>query len=191
MKIFESGIVITNNEQNALKHLLVDPEQTIKDAIVAKASSRRSALVHEWEPTLYADDSVTSLPKAESEVAALIFARDDYQTRLERDIAAGNSTEKLSAAKYSRVDRTGPTLKIFENGIDIDDSDANCILAYVQYLDDWVLGSLMGHIGRGKKQRKRTWEPILLADDNVATMPATEAEFISNVVARADYKPAA
>lgn len=190
MKILESGIILSTNENSTLRHLLADPEQTIRQEITEKAAGRKTALVSEWRPVLFADESVTSIPGTDNEIADLIFARSDYQTRLETDTAAGNPTDQLSTAKYNRVNRAGSTVTLFLGGIEIDDRDGNCILAYVQDIDDWVLGCLMGHIGRGKKRLIRTWHPLLIADETVTSLPATEAEFITTVIARADYKPA-
>lgn len=190
MRLFPSGIVITTNENHALRHLLVNPEQTISNEITAKVGVRKTALVDEWRPTLFDDDSVTSIPGSEDEIVALIFSRSDYKTRLEKDTLEGNDRTKLSTAKYSAVSRSGGTVTLFSSGIDIADADANCILAYVQYLDDWLLGALMGHIGRGTKQLIRTWHPILLDDASVSSLPATQDAFITTVVARSDYRAA-
>ena len=190
MRLFESGIVVTTNENHALRHLLVDPEQKIRDLIAEKISVRKTALVNEWRPTLFDDDSVTSIPGTEDGIVTMIFARSDYQTRLEKDTAMGNERTKVATAKYSAVSRSGGTVTLFSSGIDIADADANCILAYVQYLDDWLLGALMGHIGRGTKQLIRTWQPILLDDASVSSLPATQDAFISTVVARSDYRAA-
>ena len=190
MRLFASGIVITTNENHALRHLLVNPEQRIRDGITSKIADRKTALVDEWRPTLFDDDSVTSIPGSEDEIVALIFSRSDYKTRLEKDTLEGNDRTKLSTAKYSAVSRSGGTVTLFSSGIDIADADANCILAYVQYLDDWLLGALMGHIGRGTKQLIRTWHPILLDDASVSSLPATQDAFITTVVARSDYRAA-
>ena len=70
----------------------------------------------------------------------------------------------------------------------MDDQDCGCILAYVQDLDDWIIGALLGQINRGKKNMIREWKPIILADPSVTTMPATEDGLITMIVARDDYQ---
>ena len=72
--------------------------------------------------------------------------------------------------------------------MDLIDEDCHCILAYVQDLDDWVLGALLGQINRGKKRMIKEYHPIIMDDPNVTIMPATEDELIAMIVARDDYK---
>ena len=79
-------------------------------------------------------------------------------------------------------------MTLFASGIDLTDTDVNCILAYVQDLEDWVIGALMGQVNRGKKLMIAKYEPIIRADPSVATMPATEDGLIDMIVARSDYQ---
>ena len=78
-------------------------------------------------------------------------------------------------------------MTLFASGIDLTDTDTNCILAYVQDLSDWAIGALMGQINRGKKKMIAQYEPIIRADPAVTTMPATEDGLITMIVARSDY----
>jgi len=86
------------------------------------------------------------------------------------------------------VDRSGTTVTLFSSGIDLTDVDVNCIMAYVQDLDDLIYGALMGQINRGKKLMLREWQPIILADPDISTMPATEDGLIDMIVSRDDYQ---
>ena len=117
------------------------------------------------------------------------MARDDYKTRLQRDAAQEppESPYRHNIARHAAIDRSGTTVTLFASGIDLTDTDTNCILAYIQDLSDWVLGALLGQINRGKKQMIAKYEPIIRADPAVTTMPATEAGLIDMIVARADY----
>jgi hypothetical protein len=80
------------------------------------------------------------------------------------------------------------TVTLFESGIDLSETDTNCIMAYVQDLEDWVIGALMGQVNRGKKLMIRKWHPIIMADSSVTTMPATEDGLVAMIVARDDYQ---
>ena len=79
-------------------------------------------------------------------------------------------------------------MTLFASGINLADTDVNCIMAYTQDLSDWVIGCLMGQVNRGKKQMIAKYEPIIRADPSVTTMPATEDGLINMIVARSDYQ---
>ena len=59
MLIYSSGIVLTENENSCLLHIVSDAETWVTSTIAEKARIRRDALIKEWRPILYADDSVT------------------------------------------------------------------------------------------------------------------------------------
>jgi len=202
MKIFPTGIAITDTENKSLLHIVSDPEAWLLAAITEKARLRRNALIEEWRPRLLADASVTELPASDNELCALIMARDDYKTRLQQDAAQDPPVplNKHATAKFEGTSRVGlsvrrpnrvpgdATVTLFADGIDLADVDVDCMLAYVQDLDDWVIGALMGHVNRGKKKMVRTYHPIIMDDASVTVMPATEDELIAMIVARADYR---
>jgi hypothetical protein len=200
--IFPSGIAITDTEHKSLLHIVSDPEAWLLASVTAKASVRRAALINEWRPKLFADASVTELPADDEALCTLIMARSDYKTRLQQDAAADPviPTVKYNIAKFEGTSRVGLTVRrpdrvpgdatvtLFASGINLTDTDTNCILAYVQDLDDWVIGALMGQINRGKKKMIAQYHPIILADSSVTTMPATEDGLINMIVARSDYQ---
>jgi len=202
MPIFSEGIKITDVEHKCLLHIESEPEQWLRDTITEKARLRREALINEWRPRLFADASVTELPASDDELCALIMARDDYKTRLQRDAAQDppEALYKHATAKFEGTSRVGLTVRrpdrvpgdatvtLFASGIDLSDVDTNCILAYVQDLDDWVIGALMGQVNRGKKKMIAKYEPIIRADASVTTMPGTEDGLITMILARADYQ---
>ena len=156
----------------------------------------------EWRPRLFADASVTELPTDVDALCDLIMARADYKTRLQQDAAADPPVplDKHATAKFEGTSRVGLSVKrpdrvpgnatvtLFAGGLNLDDVDVNCILAYVQDLGDWVLGALMGQVNRGKKKMVAKYEPIIRADPSVTTMPATEDGLINMIVARSDYQ---
>ena len=202
MIIFPTGIAITDTEHKSLLHIVSDPESWLRGTITEKARLRRDALINEWRPRLYADASVTELPASDDEMCALIMARDDYKTRLQQDAAQDPPVPlgKHATAKFEGTSRVGKTVKrpdrvpgdatvtLFASGIDLSGTDTNCIMAYIQDLEDWVIGALMGQVNRGKKKIIAQYHPIIMADSSVTTMPATEDGLITMILARSDYQ---
>ena len=198
MIIFSNGISITDSEHKSLLHITPNPEEWLMAAITEKARLRRDALIKEWKPKLFNDESVTELPADAHALCDLIMARDDYKSRAEKK--AEDPLGKHNIAKFEGTSRVGLTVRrpdrnpndatvtLFPSGIDLGDEDCHCILAYVQDLDDWIIGALMGQVNRGKKRMIETWEPIILGDPDVSTMPATEEGLINMIVSRDDYQ---
>ena len=190
MNIFSNGIVLTANENACVLHMVPDVEAWLSSTIAEKARLRRDALIEEWRPRLYADDSVTELPANSDDLATLILARSDYKTRLQQDSAADPviATSTTQKDKYDAVTRSGSTVTLFSSGITIADLSGNVILAYVQNLEEWVIGALMGQVNHGKKKMIAQYHPIIMADSSVTTMPATEDGLITMILARDDYQ---
>ena len=190
MILFSSGIVLTANENSSLLHMVPDAEAWVTSTITEKARLRRDALIEEWKPRLYADESVAELPANSDDLAALILVRSDYRTRLQNDAAQipAETTSTHSKDTYDSVSRSGSTVTLFPSGITIPDLSGNCILAYVQNLEEWVIGALVGNVNRGKKKMIAKYHPIIMADSSVPTMPATEDGLITMILARSDYQ---
>ena len=189
MILHSSGIILTAQENSSFLHIASDAEAWVNDAIAEKAQVRQDALIKEWRPRLYADASVTELPANDDDLAALILARSDYRSRAQKD-AAADPAEPISTGqrdKFAAVSRSGSTVTLFPSGITIADFSANCILAYVQNLEEWVIGAIRGQVSRGKKKMIRKYYPIIMADASVTEMPATEDGLITMILARADY----
>ena len=191
MRLFPTGIQLTKTEYTGLLHAVNDPEKWLSDLMVANADVNRTELINQWNPTLFSDPAVATLPAVKSELAALIFARSDYKSRLEVDAALPKPepVNRNSVFRYNRKSRPdADNVTLFPSGLDVADEDADCILAYSQDLEDEVLGALLGQINRGTKKMISTYHPIILADSSVATTPATEAGLIAMIVARSDYQ---
>ena len=190
MIIFSSGITLTANENSSLLHMVPDAEAWISSTVAEKAERRRDALIEEWRPTLYADASVTELQADSDDLATLIIARSDYKTRAQQDATADPvvATSTTQKDKYDAVSRSGSTVTLFSSGITIPDLSGNCILAYVQNLEEWVIGAVMGQVNRGKKKMISKYHPIIMADPSVTTMPGTEDGLITMILARSDYQ---
>jgi len=201
MLIFSTGIKITEVEYRCLLHVTPDPEQWLRDVLAEKVVSRREALIEEWRPKLFVDPNITTLPADRDALVRLIMDHSDYRTRLQSDAEQVPSVvpSRYNIARFEGRSREGQdfrrperdpsvaTITLFPSGIDILDADANCIMAYVQDLDDWVLGALLGHINRGKKKMIAQYQPMLMADPDVTDFPADEGGLIAMIVTRSDY----
>ena len=55
-------------------------------------------------------------------------------------------------------------------------------------IQDWLDKAIAGQINKCKELMLREWQPKLLADPAVTSLPATEEELIALIVARDDYK---
>ncbi len=188
MKIFVNGISITPVERKCLLHMTDDPDQWLQDALSEKGRLRREALVQEWQPTLMKDPAVTALPANAKGITAVITGRQDYKTRAQKDVAENRSESTHNRDKFSARPIRGQPIVMNPTGLDLDDSDADAILAYVQNLEEWVTGALAGEINRGKKLMIREYLPILMADALVTDIPADEDDLIELITARSDYR---
>ena len=72
--------------------------------------------------------------------------------------------------------------------ITINDTDLLALNNDLLDVDAWIQGAVTGKINACKKRMINEWQPIMFADDSVTSIPATQDEFITAVVARADYK---
>ncbi len=78
---------LTTTEESVLKNDLLDVQDWVDKAIDGKVNNCKKRMIAEWLPKLYADESVTQIPASEDEIVAMIVARDDYQSREDRDAA--------------------------------------------------------------------------------------------------------
>ncbi len=72
--------------------------------------------------------------------------------------------------------------------VNISDAEEVCLNNDLLDIDDWVQRAVKGKINNCKKRFLREWQPKLMADPTVKTMPADEQRFINSVLARSDYK---
>ena len=75
---------LTATEEAVLKNELVDVQMWVDGAIEGKINNCKLRMCEEWRKILYADESVTQIPSDNNELVALIIARDDYKSALER-----------------------------------------------------------------------------------------------------------
>ena len=79
---------VTGTEQAILLNDLLDINEWLQAAMDGKKNNCWKRMQSEWTTKLMNDDSFTdSIPSNQADFVALVIARDDYQTRTERDAA--------------------------------------------------------------------------------------------------------
>lgn len=78
-------IDINDTDMIALNNDLLDVNDWIQGAVDGKINSCRKRMIAEWQPILFNDPDVTSIPATQDEFIAVVVAREDYKNRAERD----------------------------------------------------------------------------------------------------------
>ena len=79
---------VTDTEQAILLNDLLSIDDWLQAAMDGKKNNCWKRMQSEWTTKLMNDDSFTdSIPSNQADFVALVTARDDYQTRTERDAA--------------------------------------------------------------------------------------------------------
>ena len=81
-------VEVTDTEQAILLNDLLDIDEWLQAAMLGKKNNCWKRMQQEWTTKLMNDDSFTdSIPSNQADFVALVIAREDYQTRTERDAA--------------------------------------------------------------------------------------------------------
>jgi|TARA_R110000744_G_scaffold72013_1_gene144933 hypothetical protein len=72
--------------------------------------------------------------------------------------------------------------------VTISDADVKVLENDLLDIDSWVQDAVTGKINNCRKRMVVEWQPKVMADPDVATMPADEQVFIDSVLSRSDYK---
>jgi len=78
-------VTISSADESALNNDLLDINSWIQEAVAGKINNCKKRMVNEWQPKLFADETLESMPATADGIIALVIARDDYKTRSERD----------------------------------------------------------------------------------------------------------
>jgi len=79
---------VTDTEQAILLNDLLNINDWLQGAMDGKKNNCWKRMQQEWTTKLMNDESFTdSIPSNQADFVALVTARDDYQTRTERDAA--------------------------------------------------------------------------------------------------------
>ena len=82
-------VTVDDTDQAVLLNDILNIDTWVQDAVTGKINSSWKRMQSEWTTKLMNDDSFTdSIPSNKDDFVALITARDDYQTRAERDAAS-------------------------------------------------------------------------------------------------------
>jgi len=88
MKTQIDGVTIlelSDTDIACLRNDLLSIEEWIKEAIVGKVNNCKKRMIQEWQPKLFADPHIESVPANEDDFVSLVVSRDDYKTRVERE----------------------------------------------------------------------------------------------------------
>ena len=79
---------VTDTEQAILLNDLLSIDDWLQGAMTGKKNNCWKRMQQEWTTKLMNDESFTdSIPSNQADFVALVTAREDYQTRTERDAA--------------------------------------------------------------------------------------------------------
>ena len=78
-------VTISAGDETALDNDLLDKDAWIQAAVTGKINNARKRMINAWRPIIFADDSVATIPANDDDFIALVVARDDYKTRVERE----------------------------------------------------------------------------------------------------------
>jgi hypothetical protein len=82
-------VEVTDTEQAILLNDLLNINDWLQGAMTGKKNNSWKRMQQEWTTKLMNDESFTdSIPSNQADFVALVTAREDYQTRTERDAAS-------------------------------------------------------------------------------------------------------
>ena len=82
-------VTVDDTNQAVLLNDILNIDTWVQDAVTGKINSSWKRMQSEWTTKLMNDDSFTdSIPSNKADFVTLVTARDDYQTRAERDAAS-------------------------------------------------------------------------------------------------------
>ena len=84
-------ITINDTDLLALNNDLTDVDTWIQDAVIGKINNCKKRMVNEWQPILFNDPTVTSIPATQDDFITAVVARADYKNRVDRDAEMENN----------------------------------------------------------------------------------------------------
>ena len=83
-------VEVTDTEQAVMLNDLLSINEWVQGAVNGKKVNCWKRMQQEWTTKLMNDSSFTDpIPSNQADFVALVIAREDYSTRIERDAAAG------------------------------------------------------------------------------------------------------
>jgi hypothetical protein len=74
-------ITINDTDLLALNNDLLDVDTWIQGAVTGKINACKKRMINTWQPVLFNDPSVTSIPATQDEFIQAIVVRADYKSR--------------------------------------------------------------------------------------------------------------
>ena len=81
-------ITINETDLLALNNDLLDVDTWIQGAVTGKINACKKRMINTWQPVLFNDPSVTSIPATQDEFIQAIVARADYKNRADIEAEA-------------------------------------------------------------------------------------------------------
>jgi len=83
--MIEFKVSFTDDEVKCLEAIIPDVQKWLQEAADGKLSQCKKKIIIEWQPKLFADGGISSLPSTEKETLDFIFANKQYTSRKDRD----------------------------------------------------------------------------------------------------------
>ncbi len=74
-------ITINDTDLLALNNDLLDVDAWIQGAVTGKINACKKRMINTWQPVLFNDPAVTSIPATQDEFIQAVVARADYKNR--------------------------------------------------------------------------------------------------------------
>ena len=84
-------ITINETDLLALNNDLLDVDTWVQGAVAGKINACKKRMINEWQPVMFNDPAVTSIPATQDEFITAVVARDDYKNRADRDAVADST----------------------------------------------------------------------------------------------------
>lgn len=91
MKIYADSELIlelSNTDIVCLGNDLLSKREWIKAAIVGKVNNCKKRMIREWQPKLFDDPAIESIPATDESLISVIITRPDYKNRIDREVEA-------------------------------------------------------------------------------------------------------
>jgi len=87
-------VQISDADQVALEHDLLDIDDWVQKAVAGKVNNCRKRMASEAQAALMADPAVTTMPADADGLVSALRARPEYKNRAARDAAAARDAQK-------------------------------------------------------------------------------------------------
>jgi len=82
----ETILTLSDTDIAALGNDLTSKTDWVKQALIGKINACKKRMIKEWQPKLFNDPTVESIPATEEAFIAMVIARPDYKNRVARDM---------------------------------------------------------------------------------------------------------